>query len=47
MSRTGESRVSPAGYVPKRFFELAKIAASGRLGRFAQRSVMTRVQLKC
>ncbi|OBZ97397.1 hypothetical protein ADU59_01285 (plasmid) [Pararhizobium polonicum] len=33
MSRTGASRVNPAGYVPTRFFELAKIAASGRLGQ--------------
>jgi hypothetical protein len=33
MSRTGASRVNPASYVPTTFFELAKIAASGRLGQ--------------
>lgn len=32
MSRTDASRVNPAIYVPTTFFELAKIAASGRLG---------------
>ncbi|UHS59764.1 sensor histidine kinase [Agrobacterium vaccinii] len=32
MSRTGASLVNPEGYVPTTFFELAKIAASGRLG---------------
>lgn len=33
MSRTDASRINPARYVPTRFFELAKIAASGRLGQ--------------
>ncbi|NKL44036.1 hypothetical protein E0H61_06345 [Rhizobium leguminosarum bv. viciae] len=36
MSRTGASRVNPAGYVPTRFCELAKIAASGRLGHIGE-----------
>ncbi|MBB4279231.1 threonine transporter RhtB [Rhizobium mongolense] len=35
MSRAGASRVNPASYVPTTFFELAKIAASGRLGQIA------------
>lgn len=33
MSRAGAAQVNPAGHVPTTFFELAKIAASGRLGQ--------------
>ena len=33
MSRASASQVNPTSHVPTTFFELAKIAASGRLGQ--------------